>query len=406
VSIFSSAFAQSGALPTSDRGAVATLEPRATAPALGAVLHNAETITFRRLRDFEAKPYQCYLPWCVEDFIPREDAEYGETAGGAHMHRGAAKTMELHSREAGKEYVETASVHLSRYDDDGPATPHRGNTEVYVEFPGNNPIDPADLLRLTQVIAGQARIAIESRTRGRQLTGRHAVEIPQETGSCYLPWCSDCCPSTAVALGEFLHDHFSEGVEVAIDGDPDGRKTTMKVELERTDRDDKRPGDVAYPTTGQTRVYMNVGIDGNYTDGEVMTFAQAEELAQAILNAVRTGRAHDNLINPNRYTAEQVEAAKVKEAAAAVRVEKGLREMPAADLMESVAQDQALATIGDTDPYDKGFAFGQTWTGAHHVKPATWWRTRGMSTFDRLAFEVGQNMGASRYHTERLGRSK
>lgn len=314
--IFASDFALKGIAPNTGRWNRLDLKPRAVARAIGGELHNADTMTFQRIRTAEADAARCDIPWCVDDFKPDVDTnpEDARLFGAVHMHYGVRKHVELHSYERSHEDAEAhdhstiAEVRIMRFDDDDPITPTVGDAQVYVEGIGSDPIQPADLLRLTRVIEGQAHIAAESNGR-RDLAGRHAVAIPEHTGTCYLPWCTDCEEHSDynLSVGDFGCLHIGAEVEVDVEGTSLVDKYKIKVALERGDRD--ADDDPDGPPTGETRVYLNVATNGMYTDGESMTFEQAEQLRDALTNVIRTGRAHDALRNPNRVTPQQIAAA-------------------------------------------------------------------------------------------------
>lgn len=315
--IFASDFALKGIAPNTGRWAALDLKPRAAARAIGDELHNADTMTFQRIRTAEADAARCDVPWCVDDFLPREDVdpEFARSSGDIHMHYGVTKKVELRSYERNHEDVEdrewmhTADVRLTRFDDDDPNNPTTGIAQVYVEVPGADAIHPTDLLRLTAVIEGQAHVAAESNGR-RELTGRHAVAVPEHTGTCYLPWCTDCEVRDAhsIAAGDHAHLHTGTGLTVDVEGSSTSSAYTVKVELERNDCDnDASKYDV--PTSGETQIYMSVAENGGYNEGVWLNLDRAEELTAALTNLIRSGSAHDPLRNPNRYTDEQVRAA-------------------------------------------------------------------------------------------------
>lgn len=314
--IFASDFALKGIAPNVGKWLERDLKPRASVPAIGHELHNADTMTFQRIRDVQVEAERCDVPWCVDDFLPREDVdpEYARSAGDIHMHYGVTKRVELRSTERNhedaqdREWMHTAEVRLMRFDDDDPDNPTTGVPQVFVEAPGADAIHPDGVLRLAAVLEGQAHVALAAGRRER--VGRHAVAVPEHTGTCYLPWCTDCEVRDAhsIAAGDHAHLHTGTGLTVAVEGSSTNSAYTVKVELERNDCDnDASKYDL--PASGETQIYMNVAENGGYDEGVWLNLDRAEELTAALTNLIRSGSAHDHLRNPNRYTDEQVRAA-------------------------------------------------------------------------------------------------
>jgi hypothetical protein len=132
------------------------------------------------------------------------------------------------------------------------------------------------------------------------------------TDRCYLPWCDDCgYDNRSIVNGDFGNCHFGAAAERDVRGIYLKSRTTIKVELERADWDGD---DCEYaPTTGETLVYMNVAIDGCYSDGQSMTFEEAEQVGWNLITRARVGRMYAKLANPNRVSAEDVAAAIARE---------------------------------------------------------------------------------------------
>lgn len=279
-----------------------------------------------------------------------------------------------------------------RFDDDHAVTPTVGEAQVYVEGIGAEPIHPADLLRLTRVIEGQAHVALEAT--GREQVGRHAVAIPEHTGTCYLPWCTGCEKQDphGVANGDYAHAHVGTAIDVEVLGMGTHDTYKVKVELERTDWDSDDTSQYSLPTTGETFIYMAVAENGQYEEGVRLTFDAARTLVDNLTSLTRTGSAHDGLRNPNRFTAEQMqEFAAIDDAMQAARLvrdETKAYEMDAEKDRVRAEDDERRRPMRAA--HALGERAGESWLGRRSVRLAfAVYGLRVTDPGDRMSFAQG-----------------
>lgn len=165
--IFASDHALKGIAPNVGKWAERDLKPRASVPAIGIDLQNADTMTFRRLSDtdldFELHAAQCYLPFC--DLCGRPNLDLMPDT--AHHHFGVEKTVDsITNQLGGGEYDEGyVSIRLERYEDDAPGAPVTGETRIYLSITGHEGIELTldTAMRVSQVLADQVHVGRAAR---------------------------------------------------------------------------------------------------------------------------------------------------------------------------------------------------------------------------------------------------